>query len=388
MPSGNTPPADASPADPDAGSDDAVPAATDPAPNAKVKKAAKSATTKHVAHAGAEPASVAPSEATPAEQDPDTNAAADVAPAAQATAAVQPLNGRIPVAQLREHGDNEKIYGKKEKDADLEKSVRKYGVLDPLLVTKDGRVISGHRRLRVATKLGIIEVPVRVFECDDELEIKTAVLEHNRHRVKNRTQLAAEAKMMQEIETELAARRKKGSAAKDEVEILPPTTKGKARDAVGKKLGISGKSVDKAVKVAGAIETLKADGKEAEAAEVEAALNKGYDTGYKAAVEKGLITATKPKKAKKEKASPKSKMEGTPPPADEDAPPVPPAPPEMPEMPAVKGLDSDTALERADEVLTFLRGLKEAGEELTESQRRDWASLIDQLDTCIADLGL
>jgi ParB-like chromosome segregation protein Spo0J len=297
---------------------------------------------------------------------------------------VNPGYAMKPVAALRVHEVNAKIYGEKEGIADLEKSVGKYGILDPLLVTKDGRIISGHRRFRVATKLGIIEVPVRVFESDDELDIKNSLLEHNRQRVKNKAQLAAEAKLMQEIETEFAARRKKGNAGEAEVEKLPPANKGKARDAVGKTLGISGRSVDKAVKVAGAIETLKADGKEAEAAEVEAALKKGYDTGYKAAVQKGLIAVTKPKKPKKEAAS-KSKKEVTPSSADEDAPPVPPAPAGEP---AAKGLDSDGALERADEVLTFLRGLKDNGEEFTKAQRKNWEQMFDDIDECRADLSL
>lgn len=365
-----------------AGSDEAGPAATVSAPSTKAKKAAKSAKAKPAARKEAEPATAAPHEPATAAQDGATNGAAAVAPGTQTPAAAQPLNGHMPVAALRVHEDNEKIYGKKEKDADLEKSLAKSGILDPLLITKDGRVISGHRRFRVATKLGIVEVPVRIFESEDELEIKTALLEHNRHRIKNKAQLAAEAKMIQQIEKELAGRRKKDSAGKAEVEKLPSGKKGKARDAVGKTLGISGRSVDKAVKVAGAIEMLKAAGKEAEANQLEAALEKGFDTGHKAAVEMGALPKAEPKKDKKNVATASAEKITTPP-ATVDSVSGTSVPKQQSDD---EGLASDRAMEQADAVVTYLRSLTDG--DLSKSQKNAWERLFDELDECRADLSL
>ena len=332
--------------------------------------------------------------ATPAYAAPASNAgtnaqrseaASPTPPAAQRTTAVQPLNGRMPVAQLRVHEDNERIYGTKEKDADLEKSIGKYGILDPLLITKDGRVISGHRRLRVATRLGISEVPVRVFESTDELEIKAALLEHNRHRIKTNVQLAAEAKLLMEIRKGFAARTNKDSGAKAKVANLPPAKKGKTRDAVGKDVGISARSVDKGVKVTGAIEMLRADGKEAEASKLEAALNKGFDTGHKAAVEMGVVPKAAPKKAKKAKIASTDAENITPPPAT-GASASGPFPAPEPSKAAPGEVDFDVALERADQIITFLRS--PAAKTMGPQQKRDLGKSLDQINTCRADLSL
>ncbi len=51
----------------------------------------------------------------------------------------------------------------------LKASIQKRGVIMPLLVTPDGEVIDGHRRLQCAKELGIAEVPVKRVERDEAL---------------------------------------------------------------------------------------------------------------------------------------------------------------------------------------------------------------------------
>ena len=51
-------------------------------------------------------------------------------------------------------------------------SVEKYGVIEPIVVrqTEDGfRVISGHKRLFAAKKLGLSHIPARIVRADDRL---------------------------------------------------------------------------------------------------------------------------------------------------------------------------------------------------------------------------
>ena len=271
----------------------------------------------------------------------------------------------MPIERLRPHELNHQIYGITDDIEDLVEGIRKNGLLEPIVVSRDGRIISGHRRYRAAQKLELTEVPVRVFDSEDELDIRSALLEHNRQRCKTKTQIAAEAKEMLEIATAMAARRKKNAAKKKAVENLPPQKSGegsgKARDAVGKKLGISGRTVDTAVQVAGAIEKLKDEGKESEAAELEAKTNKSFTSALKHAIGKGLIPNPKSKK----KADPKngekvldqSEGKGSP-----------------------SKLDSATALERAEEVLTFLGSID--AEDLTKTERRDWEEMFDELQEC------
>src|SRR5690242_6883206 len=73
------------------------------------------------------------------------------------------------VADLRPHPENVHIYGDAP-DPDLVKSIRELGVLEPLVVTEDGVVLSGCRRLAAAGEAGLGEVPVVLFAPKDELE--------------------------------------------------------------------------------------------------------------------------------------------------------------------------------------------------------------------------
>lgn len=71
---------------------------------------------------------------------------------------------------------------------DLKKSVEEFGVLEPLIVRKsnDGcyEIISGHRRRMACKKAGLIKVPVRVVDLDDDSAI-TCMVDANFSQRKN-----------------------------------------------------------------------------------------------------------------------------------------------------------------------------------------------------------
>jgi ParB-like nuclease domain len=73
--------------------------------------------------------------------------------------------------------------------ARLVKSVRKHGVQAPLLVSRDGRIISGHQRCRAAIEAWLALVPVIVLNlkwADHTNDEWLAILrEHNTGREKN-----------------------------------------------------------------------------------------------------------------------------------------------------------------------------------------------------------
>lgn len=177
-------------------------------------------------------------------------------------------------AQLRCHPLNEKVYGDTA-DADLVDSIlKKGGILIPLLITQKDEIIAGHRRHDAAMQIGLTSVPVIVSELTDELDIREALVESNRQRVKTPEQIAREAQTLMEIEKERAKQR----SGKKETPVanLPPVqpaAKGKSRDVVGKKLGISGKQVEKAVAVVEKIDQLEAAGQKDEADEIRTTLN-------------------------------------------------------------------------------------------------------------------
>lgn len=79
--------------------------------------------------------------------------------------------------QPREHFDEETLDS-------LTNSVRELGVLQPLLVRKDGdsyELIAGERRLRAAKRAGLHDVPVIVRDADDMASLEQALVE-NLHR--------------------------------------------------------------------------------------------------------------------------------------------------------------------------------------------------------------
>ncbi len=79
--------------------------------------------------------------------------------------------------QPREHFDEETLDS-------LTNSVRELGVLQPLLVRRDGQgyeLIAGERRWRAAKRAGLQDVPVIVRDADDKASLEQALVE-NLHR--------------------------------------------------------------------------------------------------------------------------------------------------------------------------------------------------------------
>jgi DNA modification methylase len=65
----------------------------------------------------------------------------------------------VPTSRLREWSGNPRIISDEQYRA-LAESVHKYGVVDPLIVTPEYRIIGGHQRLKVLKDLGVKTVPV------------------------------------------------------------------------------------------------------------------------------------------------------------------------------------------------------------------------------------
>lgn len=119
---------------------------------------------------------------------------------------------------------------------DLKESIQANGVLEPLLVVRDGdgyRLISGHNRLQAVRHLHLCgpdaqrwaTVPCRILPPMDELREQTAIIEANRQRKKTPQVLQQEAEELTRLYTE---RKKAG-------EELP----GRVRDRVAEALQIS-----------------------------------------------------------------------------------------------------------------------------------------------------
>jgi hypothetical protein len=67
----------------------------------------------------------------------------------------------------------------------LAESIREHGVLEPLVVTRDGYILSGHRRHFAARLAGLSKVPCRVDGVTrDDKTFRRRLVEHNQQRVK------------------------------------------------------------------------------------------------------------------------------------------------------------------------------------------------------------
>ena len=104
-----------------------------------------------------------------------------------------------PLADLKPSPENLGIYKPVRPDddgvRDLAASIGREGVLEPLVVSADGFLLSGHRRKCAAELAGLTVVPVRVLpvSTDDPVRLRTLLREFNRSRDKTRTERAREA---------------------------------------------------------------------------------------------------------------------------------------------------------------------------------------------------
>jgi ParB family transcriptional regulator, chromosome partitioning protein len=92
---------------------------------------------------------------------------------------------RLPVASLRPNRFQPRSLFDDEAIAELAESIRVQGVLQPLVVTREGEgwtIIAGERRWRAARRAGLEEVPVVVREVADARELLELALIENLQR--------------------------------------------------------------------------------------------------------------------------------------------------------------------------------------------------------------
>jgi ParB-like chromosome segregation protein Spo0J len=100
----------------------------------------------------------------------------------------------MDITKLRPHPWNHKIYSKQDL-SELEYSLIIFGQLEPIAITQDNQIISGHRRFAAMSNLGWKEVDVRIIEPTSPL---ISLVEHNRHRTKTASDILNEAQILKE----------------------------------------------------------------------------------------------------------------------------------------------------------------------------------------------
>jgi DNA adenine methylase len=140
--------------------------------------------------------------------------------------------------KLRPHPENNVIYEQRG-DEELIESIKKYGILQPLVVNSDYTIVSGHRRWRAALKLNMDKVPVVILEFENTT---IAMIEYNRYRVKTPREIYMEAQVLRR-ELEKEARKKQLSTLKQfqgKISVSSKLTKRiDVREEVAKRIGVS-----------------------------------------------------------------------------------------------------------------------------------------------------
>lgn len=100
----------------------------------------------------------------------------------------------IDVSKLKPNPINDTIYENNQSQLEeLKKSIEINGLLEPLVATRQYKLISGHRRWRALTDLGVETCDVRLVDFDNEL---LALVELNKYRKKTSIEILKEAEIL------------------------------------------------------------------------------------------------------------------------------------------------------------------------------------------------
>ena len=83
------------------------------------------------------------------------------------------MSQKLKVSELKEHPKNSFYFDDMSGDAwsEFKQSIKTSGVIEPIVVTQDKVIVSGHQRVKACKSLGIeeIEAEVKIYENDDEI---------------------------------------------------------------------------------------------------------------------------------------------------------------------------------------------------------------------------
>ena len=138
----------------------------------------------------------------------------------------------------------------------LAASIERTGLLHAIVITSDGRLIAGYRRIEAFRRLGRTEVPVRILDVDDLLQA-----EHDENVFRKGWTASEAVAIARALEDRVAARAeerrlanlKRGPAA-SERENFPLARDGRVRDQLAARVGLSGRTLQKAAAVVAAAE--------------------------------------------------------------------------------------------------------------------------------------
>ena len=219
---------------------------------------------------------------------------------------------------LRNHLLNAKIYGTTP-DPEFVKLVKKHGVLEPLLITTENVIISGHKRRQAAIMAGLRSVPVIVAHgLTDALDIAEMLIVCNEQRPKSIEQRAREYQHLKEIAEKRAKalqaaagghKSNKKSGSEIALVSVPDTsasgqsqqgvTSTKSRSKAARQAGLGRETAAKAAEVITAIDAAEKAGDTATAKDLRETLEQNVTEAHRKIKKKRVRAATAAKKTAK-----------------------------------------------------------------------------------------
>ncbi len=112
------------------------------------------------------------------------------------------------ISEIKDNPESIKIYGKNENIDDLIDSIKQIGfdTDHPIILNDTNTIISGHRRVHAALKVGLKEVPVKIYKYANELVELQELLNENIYRIKSDTIRYREIGLQKELIRQQAER--------------------------------------------------------------------------------------------------------------------------------------------------------------------------------------
>lgn len=161
--------------------------------------------------------------------------------------------------ELDRHEVHQEIYGDEDLPSNFLDSIEEHGVREPVVIARDDTIISGHRRVEAAIRVGEDQIPVRVEAFESDLEKREAIVHYNKQRSKTFSQKMREALKLEEIEKTRAKKRQgtRTDLADEDLDISQKFARseientGSTREKVANHIDVSGETYRQAKAVWG-----------------------------------------------------------------------------------------------------------------------------------------
>src|SRR6516162_6421540 len=133
----------------------------------------------------------------------------------------------------------------------LAASITEVGLLHPIVITPEGQMIAGERRLHAAKALGWTEIPVNVVDLDSVVRGEFA--ENTCRKDFTLSEAVAIKRALEPLE-KVAAKERQGARTDKHPGKLPTSSKGNAADKAAKATGMARRTLEKAEAIVEAAE--------------------------------------------------------------------------------------------------------------------------------------